>query len=91
MKNFYFTLDCHLTISAHVSNVARTCCIELRRLLSIRRFLTSTAVATLVSVLFCHELTTVTYCCLVLLMIIIIIIIMVIFKCYFSGELIALS
>ena len=44
-----FTLDCHLTMNAHVSNIARTCYIELRRLASIRRFLTSTATATLVS------------------------------------------
>ena len=47
--NFGFTLDCHLTINAHVSNIARTCYFELRRLASICRFLTSTAIATLVS------------------------------------------
>ena len=44
-----FTLDCHLTMNAHVSNIAWTCYFELRRLASIRRFLTSTATATLVS------------------------------------------
>ena len=44
-----FTLDCHLTMNAHVSNIARTCYIELRRLASILFFLTSTATATLVS------------------------------------------
>ena len=49
MKNLGFTLDCHLTINAHVSNIARTCYFELRRLASIRRFLTSNATATLVS------------------------------------------
>ena len=49
VKNLGFTLDCHLTMNAHVSNIARTCHIELRRLASIRRFLTSTATATLVS------------------------------------------
>ena len=49
VKNFDFTLDCHLTMNAHVSNIARTCYFELRRLASIRRFLTSTATATLVS------------------------------------------
>ena len=43
VKNFGFTLDCHLTMNAHVSNIARTCYFELRRLASIRRFLTSTA------------------------------------------------
>ena len=36
-------------MNAHVSNIARTCYIELRRLASIRRFLTSTATAKLVS------------------------------------------
>ena len=49
VKNLGSTLDCHLTINAHVSNIARTCCFELRRLASIRRFLTSTATAKLVS------------------------------------------
>ena len=49
VKNLGFTLDCHLTMNAHVSNSARTCYFELRRLASIRRFLTSTATATLVS------------------------------------------
>ena len=49
VKNLGFTLDCHLTMNAHVSNVARTCYFELRRLASIRRFLTSTATATLAS------------------------------------------
>ena len=36
-------------MNAHVSNIARTCYFELRRLASIRGFLTSTATATLVS------------------------------------------
>ena len=49
VKNLCFTLDCHLTMNAHVSNIARTCYFEPRRLSSIRRFLTSTATATLVS------------------------------------------
>ena len=49
VKNFGLTLDCHLTMNAHVSNIARTCYFELRRLASIRRFLTITATATLVS------------------------------------------
>ena len=49
VKNLGFTLDCHLTMNAHVSNISRTCYYELRRLASIRRFLTSTATATLVS------------------------------------------
>ena len=49
VKNLGFTLDCHLTMNARVSNITRTCYFELRRLASIRRFLTSTATATLVS------------------------------------------
>ena len=49
VKNLGFTLDCHLTMNAHVSNIARTCYFELRRLASIRRFLTSTATARVVS------------------------------------------
>ena len=49
VKNLGFTLDCHLTMNAHISNIARTCYFELRRLASIRGFLTSTATATLVS------------------------------------------
>ena len=49
VKNLGFALDCHLTMNAHVSNIARTCYFELRHLASIRRFLTSTANATLVS------------------------------------------
>ena len=49
VKNLGFTLDCHLTMNAHVSNIAQTCYFELRRLTSIRRLLTSTATATLVS------------------------------------------
>ena len=44
-----FTLDWHLTRNANVSNNSRTCYFELRRLASSRRFLTSTATATLVS------------------------------------------
>ena len=43
VKNLGFTLHCHLTMNAHVTNIARTCYFELHRLASIRRFLTSTA------------------------------------------------
>ena len=53
-----FTLDCHLTINAHISNIARTSYFELRRLTSIHRFLTSTATATLVS----YVLSKIDYC-----------------------------
>ena len=49
VENFGFVLDCHLTMNAHVSNIAQTCYFELRRLASIRIFLTITATSTLVS------------------------------------------
>ena len=49
VRNLGFTLDCHLTMNAHVSNIARTSYVERRRLASIRRFQTSTATATLAS------------------------------------------
>ena len=49
LRNLGFTLDCHLTMNAHVFNIARTCYFELCRLASIGRFLISTASATLVS------------------------------------------
>ena len=49
MKNLVLALGCHLTMNAHVSNVAMTCYFELRRLASIHRFLTNTATVTLVS------------------------------------------
>ena len=58
-EEFVFTLDCHLTMDAHVSNIARTYYIELPRLASIRRFLTSTVTATHVSAL---VLTRIGYC-----------------------------
>ena len=46
VKNLGFTLDCHLTMNADVSNIAQTCYFELHRLASIPRFLTSAATAT---------------------------------------------
>ena len=49
VKILGLTLDCHLTMNAHVSIIARTCYFELRRLESIHTFLTSTETATLVS------------------------------------------
>ena len=49
VKNLGLTLDCHITMNAHVSNIARICYFELGRLASIRRFMTSTATASLVS------------------------------------------
>ena len=49
VKNLDLALDCHLTMSEHVSNITRTCCFDLHCLASIRRFLIRTATATLVS------------------------------------------
>ena len=49
VMNLGLTLDCHLSMNVHVSNIARTCYYELHRLAYIRRFLASTATATLVS------------------------------------------
>ena len=47
VKNLGFALDCHLIMNAHVSNIAQSCYFDLRRLASIRRFMTNTATATL--------------------------------------------
>ena len=49
VNNLGFTLDCHLTMNTHVCTIAHICYFELRRLAYIRRFLTSTATAILVS------------------------------------------
>ena len=49
VKKFGHAIDCHLTMNAHVSNIALTCYLELRSLASIRRFLTNTTISTLVS------------------------------------------
>ena len=49
VNNLGLALDSHLTMNAHVSNISRTCYLELRCFESIRRFLTSTATFTLVS------------------------------------------
>ena len=59
VKNLCFTLDSHLTMNAHVPNIAQTCYFELRSLASIRRFLTSTATATLV---YAFVLSKIDYC-----------------------------
>ena len=59
VKNLGFTLDCHLTMNLNVLNIARTCYFEMRRLASFRRFLTSTATATLVSA---FDLSRIDYC-----------------------------
>ena len=48
-KKLGLILDCHLAMNAHVTNITRTYFFELCRLASIRRFLTSTATATLAS------------------------------------------
>ena len=51
VKNFGFTLDCHLTVNAHVYNFARTCYFELRPLSPTRGFLTSAVTAKFLSAL----------------------------------------
>ena len=51
MKNLSLTLDSYLALNAHLSNIARTCYFELRRLKSIRRLLTCNATVTRVSYL----------------------------------------
>ena len=56
---FCSTLGCHLTMNAHVANIARTCYIELCRLTFIHGLLTSIATATLVSE---FALSTIGYC-----------------------------
>ena len=63
VKNMGFTFECHLTMNAHVSNISQTYCFEMRRLASIRRFLTSTATATHVSA---FALSRIDYCNLLL-------------------------
>ena len=50
VKKLGFTLDCHHTMNENVTNIARICYFEIFRLASIRRFLTSTATVTFVSV-----------------------------------------
>ena len=59
MKNLGHTLDCHLTVNAHVSTIARTCYIELWHIAFTRRFLTGTTTATLVSA---YALSRIDYC-----------------------------
>ena len=53
LLNLGSILDCHIAMNALVSNIARTCCFDLRRLASIRRILTRTATATLLHTVFC--------------------------------------
>ena len=48
-KNLGFTLDCHLTMNDHVTTIAQTYYLYLRRMASIQRFLTNIATATHVS------------------------------------------
>ena len=59
VMNLGFTLDCHLTMNAHVSNFAQSCYFELRHFASVRRFLTSTVTAKLV---FAFVLSRIDYC-----------------------------
>ena len=49
VKNLGVTLDCHLTMQAHVLNVVRAANFELRRISSIRHLLSTYATVTLIS------------------------------------------
>ena len=49
VKNSGFTLDCHFTLKEHISTIVQTSYFEVRCLASIRRLLTNTASAMLVS------------------------------------------
>ena len=49
VMNLGFTLVCHLSMNAHVSNFSRACYFELRRPASIQRFQTSTVTASFVT------------------------------------------
>ena len=62
VMNLDFASDCHLATNAHVSNIARTCYFELRRLASIRRLLTSTITVTLVSAFVLSRIDYCNYC-----------------------------
>ena len=57
--NLGVTLDNHLEMQDHVSQLARTCNYHLRRISSIRRYLSREATATLVS---CYILSRIDYC-----------------------------
>jgi hypothetical protein len=59
VKNLGFTLDNHLQMKDHVQQLARSCNYHLRRISSIRRFLTPEVTATLVS---CYILSRIDYC-----------------------------
>ena len=48
VKNLGVTLDCHLSMNIQVTNICRSAYIELRRIASIRHFLTAEATKTLV-------------------------------------------
>ena len=49
VKNFGVTIDCHLTMKTHVSNLVRSANFEFSRISSIRNLLTTDATQTLVS------------------------------------------
>ena len=59
VRNLGVTLDNHLEMIDHVKQLARTCNYHLRRLSSIRRYLTPDCAATLVS---CYILSRIDYC-----------------------------
>ena len=68
VKNLYSPLYCHLTMNAHVSNIARKCYFELCLWLLFVDSRQVLQLPHLYLLLLCQELTTVTHCCMVLLM-----------------------
>ena len=68
VMNLGLTLYGHLNMNEYVSNIARTCYFDLRRLASICLFLRVLQLPHLHRLLLCQELNTVTHCCLALLM-----------------------
>ena len=59
VKKLGSALDFHVTVNAHVSNIAWTCYIELGSMVSIRRLLASSTTSTLASA---FVLTRIDYC-----------------------------
>ena len=49
VKNLGLTLDCHLTMKTHISNLVRSAKVKLRRVISIRHLLSADATKILVS------------------------------------------
>ena len=59
VKNLSITSDCYLTLHHHVTNICESAYVELRRIASIRQYLSSDATKTLISA---FALSKVDYC-----------------------------